>query len=758
MKTKELLAPAGDMESLRQAIHNGADAVYLAGKKFGAREYAPNFTKKELPEAIKYCHLYDVKIYVTVNTIIYEKELPEALEFIEFLYLNQVDAIIVQDLGLIKIVRKKYPNLEIHASTQLNTHNLSQIKVLEKLGVKRVVLARELSLSEIKKLKTKMEIEVFIHGALCVCYSGQCLFSSLLMNRSGNRGSCAQLCRLSYKLLQDNEEVSTSGKYLLSPKELNTAIYFEELLNSNITSFKIEGRMKSPEYVGCVTKLYREIMDNILKYHVPSFHSQNYEDVERMFNRDFTSGHLFNVGSNKYMNITSSNHQGKRLGSVIQVTKDKIKILLEDELNQEDGIRFQNEDKGFIVNYLYDKDQKLVNHVDSDKIAYVDNKIALKSKGIVLKTIDKKLINRLKDYPLKKIAVDFKIKAHLNDLLTITITDGINIITKEGSIVNKAINQPTTEDIIIKKLGSLGNTPFEASNYDIDIDSNIFINMSELKELKHQLVSKLINEREQKIIRDTIIDNTKVLPDQRKIKANINITALVRTKDQLEACLKKNLDAIYVDNKELYENYKNKENVYLRLSRIMKNYEPLSNQKLLIGEIGALNEYSKNNELVSDYFLNVVNSENIKFLEENNVKRITLSIENNLENIKEITKNVHADLEMVIYGLPEVMIMKYCPLNYLINHNKGVCKVCQDQHEYSLLDSYHHKYPLLNEKSNHLTHIFYYQELDYISKIDDYIKVGVRNFRCDFFKESKEEVENILDKLISVKNSKVKDN
>ena len=197
---KELLAPAGSFDTLKQAIHNGCDAVYLGGKKFGARKFASNFDEEEMVMAIEYCHLYGVKIYVTVNTLIYEDEIEEVLEYIKFLHMNHVDAVIMQDIGLITRVRERFPELEIHASTQLHTHNQKQVELLENLGVKRVVVAREMSIDEINKLDTKLEIEAFIHGALCVCYSGQCLFSSLLLNRSGNRGECAGICRLPFSL------------------------------------------------------------------------------------------------------------------------------------------------------------------------------------------------------------------------------------------------------------------------------------------------------------------------------------------------------------------------------------------------------------------------------------------------------------------------------------------------------------------------------------------------------------------------------
>ena len=212
---KELLSPAGDFETLKQAIHNGCDAIYLGGKRFGARKFDSNFDSEEMVRAIKYCHLYGVKIYVTVNTVIYEDEVDDFIEYVAFLHKNGVDAVIMQDIGMISLIRKILPNLEIHVSTQAHTHNINQIKFLESLGVSRVVVAREMSLDEIKKLNTNLEIEAFIHGALCVCYSGQCLFSSFLLNRSGNRGECAGICRLPFTLLEDGKEVKTNGKYLL---------------------------------------------------------------------------------------------------------------------------------------------------------------------------------------------------------------------------------------------------------------------------------------------------------------------------------------------------------------------------------------------------------------------------------------------------------------------------------------------------------------------------------------------------------------
>ena len=259
MKKTELLIPVGNKECLYAAINNGANAVYLAGKKFGARAYAENFDNEELINAIKLCHLYNVKIYVTVNTMIYNNEINEIMEYLKFLYINNVDAVIMQDNGLIELTRQTIPNLEIHASTQAHNHNEPAINHYKDIGCTRVVFDRESSLETINNIKTQIEKEVFVYGALCICYSGNCLFSALNGGRSANRGMCVGSCRLPYKLIKNNKEVDSG--YLLSTKDLNTLNYLKDILDSNIDSLKIEGRMKSKEYVAAVTKTYRKLID-----------------------------------------------------------------------------------------------------------------------------------------------------------------------------------------------------------------------------------------------------------------------------------------------------------------------------------------------------------------------------------------------------------------------------------------------------------------------------------------------------------------
>ena len=404
---KELLSPVGNKECLYSAIHNGADAVYLGGKLFGARKFAGNFTKEELKEAVEYAHLYGVKVYVTVNTIIYNHEVDTLLEYVDYLYTIGVDALIMQDIGMISLVRKKYKDLEINASTQIHNHNNYAIRLLKELGIKKFVLDRELSLQEIERIDNTIEKEVFIHGALCNSYSGCCLFSSLNGGRSGNRGECVQSCRLPYKLIKNDKYIDTPNKYLLSTKELNTTSKIEELLKSNISSFKIEGRMKSPSYVGYITKIYRKLIDNYNQNKSLELTEEEQDNIKILFNREFTTGYLFN---DKVMNIKSSNHQGLKIGEVVEVTPKKIKIKLNKPLYQEDGIRFASSGLGMIANKIYNEKDLLINKALSKDIIYLDNKVNLKEKDTVVKTSSIHLEKEILEYEEKKIPIDIIIE------------------------------------------------------------------------------------------------------------------------------------------------------------------------------------------------------------------------------------------------------------------------------------------------------------------------------------------------------------
>lgn len=741
---KELLSPAGDFETLKQAIHNGCDAVYLGGKKFGARKFASNFDEKEMISAIKYCHLYGVKIYVTVNTVIFESEIEDCLEYITFLHKNGVDAVIMQDLGMISLVRRVLPNLEIHVSTQAHTHNINQIKLLESLGVTRVVVAREMSLKEIKSLDTNLEIEAFIHGALCVCYSGQCLFSRLLLNRSGNRGECAGICRLPFTLLEDGKKISTDGKYLLSPKELNTTNHIQELLESNITSFKIEGRMKSPTTIGFITRLYRILIDHYERGEEVVLTYQEQEKLLLLFNRGFTEGYLFDKFGKDLMNITSPNHIGLPIGKIIGLDSHRIRIKLEKDLHQGDGIRFQNEQVGMITNFIYNTDNQLISGARCGDIIELDNKVGVSSKGMVLKTVDSILLKELENYSEKKIPISIKIVAVLEKPFQIEINDGFHRVQLEEDIVEKATGKGTSASRILEQLSRLGDTPFMIDNSSFDIDEGIFIPISKMNELRRQAVSKLIEIRENS--KKEVVIHPSLPVQKHELSHSPVFTALVRNEEQLQACLEESIiDTIYVTDSSLYQKYRNHSNVYLRLDRVMNSFPNFTKEKLLVGEMGAVHQYINCNQLSSDYYLNVTNSYHVEYLRNLGITNITLSVENSCNEISNIVKKVgNRGLEVLIYGRLEAMIMKYCPLKMIINHDRKLCNICHNGKAYELQDRNGAKYPLL--QSSERTHLFYHQVFDHQFEIPKLFQVGILRYRFEFFDENSQEIHKILKK------------
>ncbi|MGN1342583.1 MAG: DUF3656 domain-containing protein [Bacilli bacterium] len=726
---KELLSPVGNKECLYAAINNGADAIYLAGTNFGARKYAKNFTNEELKEAVDYAHLYGVKVYVTVNTIIYEEEIEELLKYIDYIYQIGVDALIMQDIGMISLVKQKYPNLEIHASTQMHNHNNEGITLLKELGIKKVVLDRELSLEEIKKINVDIEKEVFIHGALCNSYSGCCLFSSMNGGRSGNRGECVQSCRLPYKLIKNNSYINTKNKYLLSTKELNTIDNFDKLLNSDITSFKIEGRMKSPAYVGYVTRIYRKLIDNYNKDNKQIVNEEEKENLKILFNREFTSGYLFN---DRVMNTFTSNHQGLEIGKVLEVTSKKIKIKLYNDLYQEDGIRFKNSNLGMIVNYIYNEKNLLINKASTEDIIYLDNKINLKDKDILIKTSSNYLDKEILSVEEKKILININVLLKDNNL-EISFSDIDGNIVKDKVLVYNPINRSTTNNEIIEKLSKLGGTPFTINNINIDINKNIFVNMKDLNNIRRLLVDKLIIERT-KVKRNIIINNVKLNYKEHK-DYNYEISVLARTKEQVKASIDMNIDRIYVDE-DLYNIYKDNNKVYLRLPRVVNEYN-YNSKNILATELGAINKYKNSDiNLISDYYLNVVNNYSIKFLLDHNVKRVTLSPEINYDNLDGLIKD---KVELLVYGKVELMITKSCPIKEV-----NMCP-CNKEDIYYLEDINKNKYRILH--SNCLTHIMHYKNIDYLDKIDYYKSIGIKSFRLELLDEDYNETIKLINNI-----------
>lgn len=740
MKKVEILSPVGNQEMLKMAVNNGADAVYLAGKLYGARKFALNFENEDLIEVVKYCHLYGVKVYVTVNTIIYESEVTEFLKYINFLCEINVDAVIMQDLGMIKVVRKMFPDLEIHASTQMHNHNPEGIKYLQSLGVKRVVLARELTLEEIKNINIDIEKEMFVYGALCISYSGQCLFSSQVLNRSGNRGECAGMCRLPYKLVKNQKAITTKGDYLLSPKELNTLSRLREIINSGVDSLKIEGRMKSPEYVGYVTKVFRRLVDCYYNNEEMNLYKEEIKSLKKLYNREFTLGHAFLERNGKLMNIEKPNHQGTILGYA-KVEGGKIAINLEDDIAQGDGIRFAN-NSGMIVNFLYNKEGLLINSAKKGDIVYVKNKVKLKDSGVVLKTYDIVLSQTINDIKERKVPVNIEVEAYVSKPLKATITDFEHTLTKQLGTVEQSISSPVKVAEIVDRFSKLGNTIFELRDINVFCDKNIFIPVRVMNDLRRELVEGIVNLRLKRNSR-RIIENVNF--ETLDVVKTKNVSFRVYDEKHLKYLLNKKVN-IYVSDYSLYKKYK-AENVFFVTDRVSFNNLDLTGENIVASNLSGTSYYAKNNNIVSDIYLNVVNSSTVYELHSLGVKRVGLSCENKIEDLKnlmEACQNNYGflpNVEVVVYGRIELMVMKYCPLNMFIN-DKQICDVCKSDDKYYLEDRNGKKFPLVTR--NCKSYVLSCEKIDCLNQLKLLENMGINNFVVNIFDENIEQINSLL--------------
>lgn len=665
MNKVELLAPAGDFSCLKAAIEAGCDAVYIGGKLFGARAFSSNFTDDEIIKAINYAHLFGVKVYVTTNTLIYDKEVERFLEYISFLHKNNVDAVIIQDLGMLDLVRQTFPNLEVHASTQMHIHNLDDASFMEKLGVKRVVLARETSISKIKEIKekTNIDIEIFIHGALCVSYSGQCLMSSLIGNRSGNRGTCAGSCRQSYSIVDENNNIILNNKYPLSMKDLCSLENLKTLLDIGVTSLKIEGRMKSSSYVYTVVKLYRLAIDSYYKNNNIYIDEKELYNLKKIFNREFTKGFLFDEENNKVINMKRPNHQGVEIGKVINYKNNVATIKLNDEININDGLRIVGKkDIGVNVNNFY-INSKLVKTAKKGDIITIKVNDKVEKDDKVLLTLDSKLneeINNIISSNQRKVLVKAKFIAKEDKQITFELTDFINkVVVISENKVTKALNKPITKEEIKEKLNKIKDTVYKYESLDIEIDDNIFIPLNIINDLKRKAFEELNNKRLYKIPykRCEYKRNVKSYPKEKLL----NILIL---KDEDIDSLKKKYDYIYSSN--------NIDNTILLLPRVIDKYKENYNKDVLVGDIGYFN---KHKVCITDTSFNVVNSYTVAFLHSLGAERVTLSYELTKKQIEilinayEERYKAHPNLELVVEGYEEVMISKFS-LNKYFNNDK----------------------------------------------------------------------------------------
>lgn len=742
MKKVELLSPAGSYDRAIAAIQSGCDAIYLAGHRFGARAYADNFTAQQLIDIILYAHAYDVKVYVTLNTLIHDDEMQDCFEYIAFLYNHHVDALIVQDLGIVSYIRKQYPDFEVHASTQMHIVNKYALSFLKRIGIRRAVLAREVSIEEIKEFaKLDIELEVFVHGALCVAYSGQCLFSYMVGKRSGNRGECAQSCRMPYALVNfDNGKVVKDYCYLLSLKDLNTISRIPELMNVGIASFKIEGRMKKKEYVGYITSLYRKAIDDPL-YRISE---KELKDAKKIFNRGYTEGLLYSNYGTRLYHPFRPNHMGVRVGKIIAVLKNRIRIKLEDTLYQHDGVRvlMDKEDIGFMVNRMY-HNGLLVNEAHAKDIVEIECRGFFKKGAILVKTSDVKLEKHLQtDQQIhRKVPIKASVYAHLNKPIRIIFDDGKQQSIITGTVLQSAIKHALTEENIKAQLSKTNDTIFELTHIDIDIDmqDSLFISLKEINELRRNGLAQLYQMRANTMNRQIIEYH---LP-YREVKCDFfSLDAKVLNKEQLEACLETDIDYIYVEDEDLYCAYQN----HPRIKRISNRIEKEDYECDMIQDIGGIDVLKS---FECDASLNAFNAQSVYFLHMQNASLVTVSHElekSHVETLLKVYKQLYhhtPNIAKVIYGRKEVMVSKHCPINAsLLDNDKKNCTLCRNC-TYALQDKFNNQYPMHNDRFCHMR-LYDYKVTDEIHHAKAYRKMGVSHLRMDFTFENRDEVLKII--------------
>ena len=751
MKKAELLAPVGKMENAIAAIENGADALFVGGKGFNARQAADNFTENELEEMVSYATLRGVRVYVTVNILIKEAELTDLYHYLKYLVGIGVHAIIIQDLGIAHMVKKYFPGLRMHASTQLSAHSIEDVLFLKELGFKRVVLAREMQLTEIKEIiKTcDIEIETFVHGALCYSYSGQCLMSSLIGGRSGNRGRCAQTCRMRYTLKEDGK-ILNKEDYLLSLKDICSVEFIPDLLDIGIHSFKIEGRMKSPEYVASVTKIYRKYMDLAQSGKAYKVDEEDLNTLKGIFNRGgFSKGYYFERGSRKMLTPISPRHIGLKVGEVVRFSAKtgQATILLNQTLNPGDGleiIRKGKESVGTGITKVCEKGSRIT--CQFDKYVEVGSDVYLTKNHGLLKQMRQTYVK-----PMRKMPISVAIHGEIGKPVEISLTASNKTVICTGECLEMATQNPLTKEQALKQLTKLGSTSFKAEHVTIKWPENAYIGISQLNEVRREAVKaleeKLLYKEKNEV---PFYEEAPMAEEINKQIWAVHVTSL----EQLEAVIKyPEIEIVYWEWH--YQNEKAKEAYnlcqkagkafYLALPSIMKEKVYLRHKQELLdwgqmgiagflvrnmGEYKVLRELGK--EIIIDYNMNVTNNEALALWEEQGVTRTTLSVElmpNEIARLK-------GRIEKIVYGHIPVMTSSQCVLRGTSACQKGV----QDKHYFELEDRKQISWRVETDCQVCMMQIMSYEPL--ALKANEWLSNGV--LRIQLTNESKVQTEEIL--------------
>lgn len=725
----ELLSPAGSIESFKAACQNGADAVYMGVDKYNARAMAVNFGINEYIECIEYAHIRGIKVYLTLNTLMYDDEIKEALDIVLKLYSKGLDAVIIQDIGLGMLIHKLIPKLPLHASTQMSVYSLDQVKYLEGIGFKRVVLARELSVDEIEYIckNTNLEIEVFIHGALCVSVSGQCLLSSTIGNRSANRGRCAQPCRMKYSLYNSKGKELISNSYILSKKDIFGLEYVNKLKEIGVTSLKIEGRNKNPEYVAGVTKNYRNAINN-------NINSNTKQELMQLFNRGGISiGYFDGVKYKNSISLLSPKNTGIFLGKVIDKKGVYVKLKLEEDIDMHDGFEIYSEDKVISNIVTCIKNDKYVNvNSNMKKGEYVwigDVKKSVKIGSNIYKTSSDKLNKKYRlTYSNNVENIKNKVEVEINILKDKKIfakvfLNNICINIDIDYIPQLANNKELDKEAVISAFSKTQDIPFIFDFKKINIDNKLFVPVSILNELRRKIVYEILksykininvsNEEKlvEKLLNEEVVQNIKI-KDSNKVNAKF----LYKYDNKVNYA---KVDRLYIDicdyikyREDILEKYKNVQiyivipNVVLSNKRkiILDNIDEIFKDNISGVLLGSF-EFFKlvlekkkqyNFVLVADYTLNISNIYSATFLVKEGFDVITPSYDMSITNIENMSRYVNVE---IVEDYITVMTSRYCILGSMLEdrkENKNCSMPCLKDRFY-LKDDYGYKYYIIND-------------------------------------------------------------
>lgn len=779
MTQVEVLSPAGSMDSFRAAVNAGADAVYVGGSMFGARAYANNFDEEQLKDALDFAHIHGRKVYLTVNTLLKNSEIEEHLyDFLCPAYENGLDAVLVQDFGVFEFIRKNFPDIDIHASTQMTTNGVLSARLLQDKGAARIVTSRELSLEEIRAIRkeTSLEIESFVHGALCYCYSGQCLMSSMIGGRSGNRGRCAQPCRLPYTVYDRNGNLlGRKEKHVLSPKDMCALELLPDIIDAGVFSLKIEGRMKSPEYTAGVVSIYKKYAELYLdkgreQYKVEP---QDISSLMDLFNRgNFSNGYYFHRNGPEMMSMERPNHQGTKALEVIASGKGKMTVKALNELSPQDVVEVapefiwtngQTRNKGVIFDINIPGNLK----VKAGSVFY-----RIKN-NLLLKTIDECWINsNIKEKV--QIYGEFRLgeRAYAN------ISCNGYYYETYGNIIEQALNSPMDAGQIKKQLVKLGNTEFCADRADITADENIFVPVQELKELRRKLTAglsqKMVLRRnaeikkagmQEELARDRSGSKEKQPCGLLDAVAAISVTVydvellnVVLEEQHVKRIYFEMSESSFSELAEIAERIKKAgKEAFLVLPYIFrkktadifqKNIVPLKNAGFggyLIKNLDEL-QFLMDNEIkgkrILDYNVYRFNDYAGSFFKEMQVDRYTIPLELNKNEISSLD---NSDSEMLVYGQLPVMVSAQC-----IMKNITGCTAHTDKAESVLyLKDRVGKYmPVVNQCAWCYNIIYNASPLNLLDQAEELKKCGISNIRLDLRFVKAEDAGQIIGKAV----------